>query len=283
MLPTGVIFNMKSKLRKIPALISVLLKEPYLINLILKSNEAAKNKFQQKYPNIVALPQIEVKDLSGELMQEAIESFMMDGSSLITDLHLLMTLAGRTACNSYLEIGTWRGESVYNVAKLVPDCLTINLPKEEMRLLGFHEQYICQHGVLSVKNKNISHLETNSRTFDFGSLQKKFDLIFIDGDHSYDMVRSDTEKVFKDLIKENSVVVWHDYAYHPQKIRYEVFQAILDGVGKENHRHLYHVKNTMCAVLWRDEIKTSVYDAFEIPEKIYEISLSEKTFSTVLK
>ncbi len=280
MLPTGGVSIMKSKLSKIPALISVLLKEPYLINLILKSNEVAKRNFAQKYPNIVALPQIEQKDLADAPLTAEIDSFIMDGGSLITDLQLLMTLADRTECSSYLEIGTWRGESVYNVAKVIEDCTTINLPKEDMERMGLHPQYIHQHGMLSGTNKEIIHLEANTATFNFASLNKKFDLIFIDGDHSYEMVLSDTKKVFKDLLHENSVVVWHDYAYNPQKVRYEVFQAILDGVGQENHQYLYHVKNTMCAVFWRNEIKSSEFDEFEIPDKIYRISVENEKLNS---
>jgi hypothetical protein len=67
------------------------------------------------------------------------------------------------------------------------------------------------------ENSKILHLEGNTKTFDFAGLGKKYDLIFIDGDHSYEMVKHDTEQVFKHLVHDNSVVVWHDYAYNPEK------------------------------------------------------------------
>ena len=146
------------------------------------------------------------------------------------------------------RIGTWRGESVYNVAKFVDDCTTLNLSAKEMDELGWEKKYALQHGILSKKNEKILHLTGNTKSFDFAGLHKKYDLIFIDGDHSYDMVLSDTKKVFKNLLHEKSIVVWHDNAYITQKIRYEVFKAILHAVGEENHQYFYHPKNTMCAI-----------------------------------
>ena len=92
------------------------------------------------------------------------------------------------------------------------------------------------------------------------------------------MVLNDTKKVFKNLLHENSIVVWHDYAYSAQKIRYEVFKAILDAVGDENHQYLYHPKNTMCAIFTKAQLPTNVFDEMEIPQKIFELKIDSKTF-----
>lgn len=268
---------MLTKLKKLISTTRVLLKEPSLINVILAENSIQKKKFTQKYGNFVALPQIEIKDLS-EKPATLIESFLLDGSSLITDLQVLKTLAGRSDVNSYFEIGTWRGESVYNVAKEVEDCATMNLSEAEMKSMGWNAKYAEQHGILSKKNPAIKHLEGNTKNFDFSSLKKKYDLIFIDGDHTYHMVLNDTQKVFANLLHENSIVVWHDYAFSPQKIRYEVFMAILDGVGKENHKFLYHPKNTMCAIFTKQKLNATIFDEMKFPEKIFEIQLNSTDF-----
>lgn len=265
------------KTKKFLSFIGNILQHPSLINIVLTNNAVQQKTFKQKYTNFVALPQIEIKDLQ-EKAPATIESFLLDGSSLITDLQLLVSIAGRKEVNSYFEIGTWRGESVYNVAKEIDDCTTMNLSEKEMKEMGWSPKYAEQHGILSKKNPKILHLDGNTKNFDFGGLNKKYDLIFIDGDHTYDMVLNDTKKVFQHLKHENSIVVWHDYAFNPQKIRYEVFQAILDGVGQENHQYLYHPKNTMCAVFIKGKFTATKFDEMEIPDDIYEISLDKKPF-----
>lgn len=269
---------MISKIKKIFSFIGIISKQPSLVNLILKDNLISKKKFTQKYTNFIALPQIELSQLA-QNVPKTVQSFLLDGSSLITDLQLLATLASREDVNSYFEIGTWRGESVYNVSNFVEDCTTLNLSAKDIEAMGFGSKYAEQHGILSKERPQVLHLFGNTKNFDFASLNKKYDLIFIDGDHSYEMVLNDTRRVFQHLMHENSIVVWHDYAYSPQKIRYEVFQAILDGVGKENHSKLYHPKNTMCAIYINSKLASTPFDELRYPEKIFEVTLSEKEFN----
>ncbi len=270
---------MISKSKKLISFLKTVLREPSLINIILHDNDVQQGIFQQKYQKITALPQIKIKDLTEGYSSEVV-SFLLDGSSLITDLQLLTALASRKEVSSYFEIGTWRGESVYNVAGILNDCTTLNLSAEEIKARGWSAEYAEQHAVLSSENPKILHLEGNTETFDFNKLNRKYDLIFIDGDHSYEMVKNDTEKVFRHLVHENSIVVWHDYAYSPQKIRYEVFRAILDALKPENHQFLYHPENTMCAVFYKGKIVTSQFDTMKFPDKIFEISIKEKSFPT---
>jgi len=68
-----------------------------------------------------------------------------------------------------------------------------------------------------------------------------FDVLFIDGDHRYDYVKNDTAKVFRHLVHNKSIVLWHDYAYSPGQVRYEVLAGILDGVP-ETYRQLQFMK-----------------------------------------
>src|SRR5690606_31492997 len=137
-----------------------------------------------------ALPEIHLHQLDSEPDLQ-VEMCFLDGASMPTDLALLKTLAKTR--NSYFEIGTWRGESVWNVAKHIEDCSTLNLSSQEMDAMGLPKKYGELHGIISKNNPKIKHLEGNSKNFDFKGLNKKYDLIFIDGDHSYEMVRNDTE------------------------------------------------------------------------------------------
>lgn len=262
-----------SKIKKTVQALQNIAQEPSLLNLVLNDREVRKKEFLKKYPHLETLPQINLLDLSGDF-DESIDICFLDGASLPTDLALLKTLA--KGKQNYFEIGTWRGESVWNVAKVIDDCTTLNLSKEEIMTFGLDKKYAELHGIVSKKNPNILHLEGNSKTFDFGGLNKKYDLIFIDGDHSYEMVKNDTERVFQNLIHENSVVVWHDYAFNPEKIRYEVFQGILDGMPKDFHKNLYHVQNTLCAVFMKGHFKTKKFQSLNEPEVLFEVNLKIK-------
>lgn len=232
-------------------------RKPSLLNLVLDDNAVRKQEVQKKYYGLAGFPQLTLSQVTGS-NEMTINPFAFgDGGSLPTDLALLKALAAKFPRCTYFEIGTWRGESVANVACVAHECFTMDLPDEEKRKLGYSDEYILQHAVLSKHLPNITHLKANSLTFDFASLNRKFDLVFIDGDHHNASVLNDTQKVFKHLLHDNSIVVWHDYAYNPEKVRYEVMTAILDGCPPELHSHLYHVANTMCAVYWKNITKVT--------------------------
>ena len=147
-----------------------------------------------------------------------------------------------------LKLALGVAKALPNVADCATECYALDLSPEELRKRGLSEAHIELLGFFSKDRSNITHLHGDSTTFDFAGLHKKFDVIFIDGDHHYDFVLNDTKKVFQHLIHDQSVVVWHDYAYHPEKVRFEVLSAILDGTPVEFHQHLYQVSNTMSAI-----------------------------------
>jgi hypothetical protein len=201
----------------------------------------------------------------------------LDGGSLPTDMMLLTGIAeGMEGCR-YFEIGTWRGESVANVSSRCKDCYTLSLTDEEMRSMGMHENTISSHRLFSKGIKNVTHLEGNSRSFDFAALDQKFDLIFIDGDHHYDTIVSDTRNIFRYLVHDRSVVVWHDYGFHPDKVRFEVMAAILDGVGPERADRIYHVAHTKSAI-WSGKVLPSKPAGFPTdPVEYYTFGLTRRT------
>ena len=120
----------------------------------------------------------------------------LGGGSLPTDILLLTSLAQNIDNCSYFEIGTWRGESVIHVSAFAEECYTLNLSKEEIIAEVLPEKYADLHAVLSEGKENITHLFGNSLSYDFASLNKKFDLIFIDGNHKYDFVKKRYSKDF---------------------------------------------------------------------------------------
>ncbi len=186
---------------------------------------------------------------------------------------MLKSLAKKFDACSYLEIGSLRGESLACVADVAIDCTSVTLSDQEMRDFNFDEGYIRVHGVFSKGKDNITTYRHNSQTFDFASLNKKFDLIFVDGDHTYNGVLQDTKNVFKLLKDEHSIIVWHDYGFDVEKVRHEVLCAILDGTPEEYHSNLYHVSNTICAIFTRGKFETSFTKNLSYPNKIFEVEV----------
>ena len=160
------------------------------------------------------------------------------------------------------------------MAEAVKDCTLITLSEEDLRSMGMDEVLIQSHGIYIKDATNITSYYENSLTFDYKKLGKKFDLIFIDGDHSYNGVVTDTRNVFDLLKDDNSIIVWHDYGNHVEDVRHEVLAAILDGIPEKYHKHLYHVSNTMCAVFIKGDFKTYMAQAATFPNKVFKVEVS---------
>jgi predicted O-methyltransferase YrrM len=253
--------------------ISLLLANPWLMNRVLDDEDVNRKAVIDAYGLSNGLPVADITDLIPGF-HETIEPFgFLDGGSLPIDLALLKGLARQRTNAHYLEIGTWRGESVANVAAVAEHCVTINLPDKEMESMGLDKEYIDLHRFFSDKLSNVTHLQHNSLTFDFSSLNEKFDVIFIDGDHHYESVRSDTANTFNLLKNENSVIVWHDYGHDPATVRWDVLRGILDGTPGEKRKHLYRVSNTLCAIYYPGKIKSSMQQKHVVPDKHFKITI----------
>ena len=237
-----------SKFSKTFAALYQIVRNPWLLNKVLDDDRYWKNIVNKNFGFHYGLPVIRAMELFGDFSETVDPFAFLDGGSLPTDLALLKKLARGFPQCSYFEIGTWRGESVANVASVADICVSLNLSGDEMKKMGLNQRYIDLHRFYSRDLPHVTHLEGNTLNFDFQSLNRKFDLVFIDGDHHYEMVKNDTKKVFSHLLHENTIVVWHDYARNPETVRNDVLAGILEGCPQACHKHIFHVAHTLCAV-----------------------------------
>jgi predicted O-methyltransferase YrrM len=254
-------------------------RKPVLLNRVLTDEDTWKTYVGRHFAMPDGLPVVRMDQVVENNDQVLSPMTFLDGGSLPTDLMLLAGLAEQISHCRYFEIGTWRGESVAVVSGRAESCHTLCLTDHEMRTLGMHERTIKAHRMFSEGLENVTQWRGDSRKFDFSAPGHPFDLIFIDGDHHYDFVRRDTENIFRHLVHERSVVVWHDYGYHPDRVRYEVMAAILDGVGKERREKIYHVSHTKCAIYTGRQLEAKPADFPMFPSEYYTLEISRNRIS----
>ena len=90
--------------------------------------------------------------------------------------------------------------------------------------------------------KKIKVIFQDSKKLDISNFKNKFDLIFIDGGHTYSCVKNDTEKSFE-MVKNNGLIFWHDY--NPMKRSASDVVKYLDEISDKHN--IFHIKRThMC-------------------------------------
>lgn len=128
-----------------------------------------------------------------------------------------------------LEIGTYLGASTLTMALNAPEdatIYTVDLPdtpsSEALRTLTQGDRKIVDVAMRSgvgaafqnhPLKKKIVQIRADSRTLDVAKITNGVDFIVIDGGHSYDLIKNDTERCLPSLSK-NGVILWDDYCWN---------------------------------------------------------------------
>ncbi len=89
-----------------------------------------------------------------------------------------------------------------------------------------------------VENK-INVIFQNSMEVDEIKFHDFFDLIFIDGGHTYSIVKNDSEKSLK-MLNSRGIILWHDYV--PGKESAKDVVKYINEISK--NKKIFHIKNT---------------------------------------
>ncbi|MFN8229440.1 MAG: class I SAM-dependent methyltransferase [Bacteroidia bacterium] len=263
-----------NKLQKLLKSLQLIIKNPSLLNLILEHDANFMPQVISKYNYTNGLNKIDFNEFLQH--ENTLDNFsFLEGGSIVTDYLLLTAITKKLNQSNCFEIGTWRGESALSMSKYAKEVTTLNLSKDELKNLDFSQEYINLQGILCKNATNINQLWGNTFNFDFTPHIGKYDLVFVDGDHKYNSVVNDT-KVASKLIKDNkSIIVWHDYGFGTETVRWEVLLGILDGLPKEMHKNLYSVNNTLCAIYYPYEVKNQQLNFPQSPNQLYTVKISE--------
>lgn len=146
------------------------------------------------------------------------------GSSVdVYELAVICALAKYRKARRILEIGTYHGNTAVNFAANTPpdaQITTVDLPADWSGQMALDNPRATYNPAKSDKvgwqikgspyESKIKQVRADSATVDWGSLGGPFDLVFIDGCHAYDYVRSDTANALKHTTPDG-MILWHDY------------------------------------------------------------------------
>lgn len=268
---------MNNRISILSNIISELVRRPSSIYRVLQSDiedgKFGRDYVKQRY-QIESLPAVSIESLVGQLEETIPYYSYLPGTSLTIDIALLMALARRFESCTYLEIGSWRGESLAAVASIAKHCFSITLGKKEMAEIGLSEDQIALHGHYTKHLKNIAEIHADSTRFDFDGMKERIDLVFIDGSHKKEDIQSDTKNAFRLLRNDQSIIVWHDYGWDTERVRYNTLAGIFDGLPSEKEKkHLYHVAQTKCAIYWPFEVRSFPLKRHGLPKQDFSITV----------
>jgi predicted O-methyltransferase YrrM len=269
----------QEKIAKLARTLKAILRHPVsFVEFSVAFSDAALGEYvSRKYRLSNGLPTIDLLDLCPTFSEQVAPYAFLEGGSTPIDLALLKALARRYERCRYFEIGAWRGESAANVASVAKECISLSWSDAEIQRAGWDEQYVAISRFFSRNLNNVLHIGHDSKTFDYTPYLGTCDLVFIDGDHSYDGVRSDTERAFRLLRDDRSVIVWHDCMRTSElDVQWGVVAGLLDGAPASARSHIYHVSNTLCAVYVNGTFRTTTAVFPAIPDKVFEVGITAR-------
>lgn len=142
------------------------------------------------------------------------------GDMPLIDLIALLSLVRQEKAEFVFEFGTWRGRTTLNLAKNIKKTgkvYTLDIPLEKQPALSLAPEDYSYFKWSQKKlyqgtkeEQKIVEILEDSFLFNPEEFKEFFDLVFIDGSHSYEYVKNDTQKGLY-MLKRKGVICWHDY------------------------------------------------------------------------
>ena len=171
----------------------------------------------------------------------------------LLETFILITAMRLVKAKRIFEFGTFFGSTTLNLALNSPanaQIFTFDLPKADalaatrnepdFRVAGERLNHAQPDFTGFGEAQKIKTLLGNSREFDFSPFNGSMDMVFIDGGHDYETVKSDTSNALT-MLKADApgCIFWHDY----QNIECEENTRFLTDLEKD--LGVFHVKETM--------------------------------------
>ncbi|MDC3082561.1 class I SAM-dependent methyltransferase [Candidatus Pelagibacter sp.] len=241
------------------------------LNLILfyfLNKKKIKNFFYKSQIQLVELDQVDEiflnnkidHNLYGPKKEVIVKNFCIQGNNNIvgmtSDYEAWIISSLSKISNNIFEFGTCSGKTTYLMALNSPDqgkITTLTLSPKDLKGIKKNKfdnkvsyRNLINESIydkfLFSETKYESKIEVifqNSLNLNEKLFLKKFDLIFIDGGHTYSIVKNDSEKSFK-MLKSNGIILWHDFV--PGKESAKNVVRYINTISKE--KKIFHINNT---------------------------------------
>ncbi len=145
------------------------------------------------------------------------------------ELHEFIKLVAKNRPRKIIEIGTHFGGTFFLFSRFgSPDALLISIDLPTWNLKGgyghlrsfFYRSFRSKHQKMIFIGQDSHHPSTLKQVKNHLK-NEEIDLLFIDGDHSYEGVKKDFE-IYSPLVKNNGIIAFHDIVVHDQSENCEV-------------------------------------------------------------
>lgn len=194
------------------------------------------------------------------------ELTFIPGGSGVLDYVLIKIIAKMFEKKTYLEIGTYIGESINIMSEVCEKLYSVTAPIDSN--YGMRNWCKCcnipHHSGKLVDSARVITFYTDSKKFDFSRVGGEVDIYFVDGDHSYSGVFHDTRNIFLNR-KDDSIIIWHDFKGSRHEYNGEVVSAVRDAIGEE-FRNVFVFNNNICGIYLPEQYQ----GCFGLREEKYE-------------
>lgn len=217
-------------------LLTVTVSNPKRLSHILGTALAASDQVVCRDRDLLRLPQATVTDLlpeSGGPLRVQLALFPKTYASIsVLEFTCLALLLKRARATRVFEFGTYMGVSITQLALNLPAqsaIYTLDLP-EDTTAVRLHIEDPDEMAIALEKGKGtlippdlrgrITFLQKDSAAFDETPYAGLIDFVFVDGAHSYDYVKNDSEKGWR-MLRSGGIIAWHDFRpQDPDVVRY---------------------------------------------------------------
>jgi len=217
-----------SKLSKsIARILKITFQNPKDLRHILGAANATASRFENPESDTRIFPKIEYSSILPDTGRFHFQTFRdVEASVTLTEAAALAALIQLSEAKRVFEFGTYKGVSTTQLALNLPAdgiVYTLDLPEDHPVYLEYSRlasetgmKILVPEDVVS----KVQFLKSDSAKFDTTPYRNLMDLVFVDGYHSYEYVKNDTEKGWE-MLRPGGIIAWHDCVPdRPEIIRY---------------------------------------------------------------